>query len=129
MRERTIKARGTPGGVPCQGKREQWRTCNSKPCPSKFEHYKQEKEKYAKRQYKYQVKNKLINILTSRMNSILGDCTWEEFSHWDTCSKSCGGGQQSRSRRIRQNAAYGGHDCIGALEEVRTCNTAACEGM
>ena len=58
----------------------------------------------------------------------LGNCTWEEFGHWDSCSKSCGGGQQSRSRRIKQNAAYGGLDCVGESEEKRECNKAECKG-
>ena len=76
----------------------------------------------------------IIRILKSIKNGNLlhqfwlGNCTWEEFGHWGSCSKSCGGGQQSRSRRIKQRAAYGGLDCVGEVEEKRECNNAECQG-
>ena len=53
----------------------------------------------------------------------------EEFGHWGSCSKSCGGGVQSRSRGIKQTAAYGGQECAGDLTETRECNVAECLGM
>lgn len=49
------------------------------------------------------------------------DCEWDEWGEWDTCSKTCGGGEQSRSRLIKVREAFGGVPCPGNSTEVRPC--------
>ena len=57
-----------------------------------------------------------------------GNCEWEEFGHWGSCSQSCGGGEQSRTRLVKQREAYGGVACDGESTETRACNEALCAG-
>ena len=72
--------------------------------------------------------SKCNNAVIILINVIVGNCTWEEFGHWDSCSQTCGGGEQSRTRGIKQKAAYGGEECTGNTTETRECNTAGCLG-
>ena len=57
-----------------------------------------------------------------------GNCVWDDFGHWGSCSKSCGGGEQTRKREIKQKAAYGGDECVGNATETQACNEAECKG-
>jgi hypothetical protein len=52
------------------------------------------------------------------------DCAVSDWSAWSACSERCGGGQQSRSRRVITSAANGGNPCP-ELMQTRACNTAA----
>jgi hypothetical protein len=54
------------------------------------------------------------------------DCTYEEWEKWSDCSKSCGGGQQTRSRLIKHDAHNGGAGCDESLEEIAPCNEQCC---
>jgi hypothetical protein len=54
------------------------------------------------------------------------DCVVSDWSAWGTCSKTCGGGTQSRTRTIVTPAADGGTACP-SLSESRDCNTQACD--
>lgn len=53
------------------------------------------------------------------------NCVTEAFSAWGACSKTCGTGAQTRSRKIRTAAANGGTPC-GPLTETKSCNTNPC---
>ena len=48
---------------------------------------------------------------------------WQEWSNWGRCSKSCGGGEQTRDRRCY------GYGCQGDSEETRACNTKPCKNI
>jgi hypothetical protein len=48
-----------------------------------------------------------------------------EEGKWGKCSKACGKGVQSRSRKILKNAANGGKKC-GSTKQRRACNSKAC---
>ena len=54
------------------------------------------------------------------------------FSAWAAfgpCSQTCGGGNQTRSRRCDNPApAHGGKNCEGALNEVKPCKNDLCPG-
>ena len=58
------------------------------------------------------------------------DGGWSEWGDWSTCSKTCGGGEQSRNRECNNPVtAYFGEDCDGDLEETQTCNPIECAGL
>lgn len=53
------------------------------------------------------------------------DCQVSAWSAWSTCSKPCGGGEQTRTRNITRSPAFGGASCQN-LKETIPCNTAGC---
>ena len=65
------------------------------------------------------------NIITRYLNPVDGGYgTW---TSWNTCSKTCGGGSQSRSRSCTSPAPqYGGKSCSGASSGTQACNTHNC---
>ena len=56
----------------------------------------------------------------------LVDCEWGSFSEWSPCSKSCGGGEKSRTRQVATPASNGGLSCEGEPIETEGCNTEGC---
>eukprot|EP01128_Nolandella_sp_AFSM9_P004201 TRINITY_DN1848_c0_g1_i1.p1 TRINITY_DN1848_c0_g1~~TRINITY_DN1848_c0_g1_i1.p1 ORF type:complete len:516 (+),score=77.39 TRINITY_DN1848_c0_g1_i1:195-1742(+) len=54
------------------------------------------------------------------------NCAWSAWGSYGSCSASCGGGTQSRSRSKSPAASNGGTDCSGASSESRDCNTGLC---
>ena len=53
------------------------------------------------------------------------DCLVSAWSAWSACSKSCDGGNQSRTRTVTRQAANGGAACP-SLSEQQSCNTQGC---
>ena len=53
------------------------------------------------------------------------DCIVGHWSGWTSCSKSCGGGQQIRRRKVTYPAKFGGSQCP-VLENKRVCNMNPC---
>lgn len=56
------------------------------------------------------------------------DGIWENWSDWDTCPVTCGGGRHSRFRNCT-GPFYNGADCAGPSNETRDCNTLNCPGQ
>lgn len=57
------------------------------------------------------------------------DCQVSAWGGWGICTKSCNTGTQTRTRKVSQNAAYGGVPCGAggkALSQTRDCNHANC---
>ncbi|CAK8671661.1 unnamed protein product [Clavelina lepadiformis] len=54
------------------------------------------------------------------------NCVWGPWTSFETCSVTCGGGMQSRSRSVTTSASCGGSSCSGLTSEIRTCNTECC---
>ena len=54
------------------------------------------------------------------------NCTWSTWTTWGTCSATCGGGTQVRSRFIKETAQNGGTLCMGESAESQACGTSAC---
>lgn len=53
------------------------------------------------------------------------DCQVSAFGSWSTCSTTCGGGVQIRSRAVTKNPYFGGKACA-ALEATKICAAQAC---
>ena len=52
---------------------------------------------------------------------------WSAYGGWSSCSVSCGGGTQSRSRSCTNPApSYGGASCSGSSTGSQACNTQSC---
>jgi len=54
------------------------------------------------------------------------DCVWAEWTDWETCSKSCGGGVSARTRYEQVPAVSGGLACEGAVKEEDVCKEQHC---
>lgn len=49
------------------------------------------------------------------------------WNEWTTCSQTCGGGTQQRSRDCNNpSPSFGGDDCVGEASGVQLCNTQLC---
>ena len=55
------------------------------------------------------------------------DCVWKDWDQWSTCTVTCGGGKQYRSRG-QIAARHNGAPCVGDSEQERNCNTNPCPG-
>ena len=53
------------------------------------------------------------------------DCIVGDWGAWDKCSQPCGGGQETRRRKVLYPPRFGGAPCP-TLENKRLCNTQAC---
>jgi hypothetical protein len=53
------------------------------------------------------------------------DCETTPFTAWGTCTKSCGGGVQYRTRTVLKAPACGGAVC-GHLSQLQQCNVGTC---
>lgn len=68
----------------------------------------------------------LVTDLTQNKCPVHGN--WSQWSEWETCSVTCGGGLQRRLRNCdNPPPAFGGDDCSGESEEIRPCNEIPCE--
>ena len=57
------------------------------------------------------------------------DCQWGEWTGWESCDVTCGGGTQTSTRVILKEAQHGGTACAGDFSRVQGCNTDDCPGM
>lgn len=71
------------------------------------------------------IETQACNTQTCAATPVNGD--WSAFSVWSTCSASCGGGTQTRTRSCTNPApANSGTDCVGLISETQACNAQAC---
>jgi len=54
------------------------------------------------------------------------DCSWGDWGRWSECSKTCGGGNVTRTRGASVPSAHGGKACEGGGDQTVACNTDAC---
>lgn len=60
------------------------------------------------------------NQCSSNANCRAGGCTCSEWSSWSSCSVTCGGGTQTKSRSCT------GSGCSGSNTQTQSCNTLSC---
>mmetsp|Transcript_9563 Transcript_9563/g.17110 ORF Transcript_9563/g.17110 Transcript_9563/m.17110 type:complete len:1334 (+) Transcript_9563:115-4116(+) len=53
-------------------------------------------------------------------------CTMSAWSDWQTCSQSCGHGNQKRVRSIEEEPSYGGKACTDKLDGTQDCFLVQC---
>ncbi|XP_077968014.1 uncharacterized protein LOC120327058 isoform X2 [Styela clava] len=54
------------------------------------------------------------------------DCKWNQWSDWNTCTKTCEKGTQDRTREIAFESFCGGKSCAGSNQDTRFCNDVCC---
>ncbi|XP_056022086.1 uncharacterized protein LOC125650831 [Ostrea edulis] len=66
-------------------------------------------------------------VLVCSLSPCAVDGKWAAWGSWSSCTKSCSGGKEVRSRTCTNPATnYGGKDCVGEPSEERSCNTHGC---
>ena len=66
-------------------------------------------------------------ILSLKYQIVAENCEWSAWSEWSACTKSCDGGDKTRTRSKTSNEAHGGI-CCGESSETSKCNSNVCEG-
>ena len=57
------------------------------------------------------------------------DGQWSEWSSWSSCTKTCGGGEATRTRECNNpTPTNGGSDCDGNSQDIEECMVEACPG-
>jgi hypothetical protein len=69
--------------------------------------------------------NGQIDTSTCKIKDCPVDCQVSNWGSWGSCSASCGGGTQTRSRTITRQPSNGGLACP-SLTESQSCNTQGC---
>ena len=54
-------------------------------------------------------------------------CEWDEWKLGE-CSKTCGGGERTKTRREKVSSAHGGNECEGLTSITESCNVEECPG-
>ena len=69
------------------------------------------------------------NLINDRTNLDAVDGGWTTWTDWSDCTKSCGGGEQEKTRTCTNPAPAGaGAACDGDAKETQACNTDECTG-
>lgn len=58
---------------------------------------------------------------------VLVNCQWGTWNSWNSCSKTCGGGDKTTTRGKTVNEAHGG-TCTGQSSKTESCNANSCPG-
>ena len=71
-----------------------------------------------------------MNMKKKKFSFIFSEnCKWSAWGAWGACSKTCGKGLQIRSRKVSNEAKYGGRRCYGSNKTRKTCHGKYCPGI
>lgn len=68
----------------------------------------------------------IANCRLPPCNTFSTNCVWSTWSLWDTCSQTCGTGQQHQERWVVTLPQNGGTDCTGNAIVIQSCATQPC---
>ena len=111
-RTRNILQQAEGGGLPCQH-RHDTRSCKSDRCPGAKTVLETGSES-------------ILHLFGGKL-LLSVDCRLSGWTSWSSCTKTCSGGTQKRSRSVLKPEQYGRQACP-KLEESNECNTQECPG-
>lgn len=140
-RSREIVTSAKGGGKPCQDWLEEANECNTHACQddsrdcklgawSKWTTCQEGPMKFRFRRIDQQPANTgaacigALREASSCQTTV--DCETSEWTQWDACDKTCGGGQQMRHRQVTKNPVNGGLACPKVLVETQGCALEPC---
>eukprot|EP00434_Breviolum_minutum_P031701 symbB.v1.2.028035.t1/scaffold2927.1/size67078/2 len=140
-RSREIVTAAKGGGKPCQDWLEEANQCNTHACQedsrdcklgawSKWTTCQEGPMKFRFRRIDQQPANAgaacigALREASSCQTTV--DCETSEWTQWDACDKTCGGGQQMRHRQVTKNPVNGGLACPKVLIETQGCALEPC---
>ena len=121
MKTRTKTTAEDNGGI-CRGKNFEEKKCNTKPCPGRIVllfHFISSAACFS-----ISISDCLL-IDFQPSYTLIVDCIWGEWSTFGSCSESCGGGTQKKTR-TKTTVEDNGGICSGKDFEAEKCNTEPC---
>ena len=77
---------------------------------------------------KYRIVATYVHKIVNLAISVNGG--WSAFGPWNVCSKTCDGGQQTRTRSCSNPPPWnGGTQCVGTSQETKSCSLEKCQGI
>ena len=68
-------------------------------------------------------------IVSSNLHHASVNGSWSQWSSWQPCNMTCGGGNRTRTRTCSNPAPkWNGKDCPGTNISTESCNLHKCEG-
>lgn len=145
-RKRWVLEHSAHGGLPCKDSLEELRSCGQLPCPgsgrdcvygdwAQWSGCDDTNQRYRERNITQhsstggKVCDGGLQETEACPRRLEQDCVVSEWTAWDTCDKTCGGGQHSRQRQIMKFSSEGGKDCPGDLIQTRGCNRKPCSEL
>ena len=133
-RSRRISIHEENGGTACTGASVESQMCNTGTCPTgkkivvgRYNNCYSQFIGLYKYKYKYiHTYNYNLDPVYILISSVIVSCVWGMWDDWSNCSRTCGGGTQSRSRRVVTHEENGGTACSGPSSQSQVCNTGAC---
>jgi len=141
-RHRTVAKEASHGGVPCEGSMKELAPCKTGPCSAviqacklsdwtawsqctaAFQHMRRREILQEASTGQTPCIGSLNQIKTCGQSAV--DCAVSQWTAWNPCDSTCGGGQQHRHRKVTKNPQRGGKVCPTIMEETRGCNTQSC---
>ncbi|CAE8643548.1 unnamed protein product, partial [Polarella glacialis] len=148
IRSRAFAQRATGGGRPCDGALQSGRECSKQVCPqsdcilstwSQWSDCWADGQRTRSRRIEQQasVGGQACGIpgaaipLSEMVSCSTGgqDCIVSEWTNWDACDKTCGGGEQGRHRQVHVYPSLGGKPCPVNLRELRASSSDPCDAV
>ena len=122
-RSRSQAQQAANGGAACTGSSSKTKACNQNACPGM-----KKTTNYIFCKINIFFRAQVIMSLLSPL-AVAVDCVWNNWGAWGSCSASCGGGTQSRSRTVGTQPQNGGAACQGSSDQSQSCNDQSCPSM
>jgi len=145
-RQRSIIVHSEHNGAPCQDSLDEMRMCNTQACMtdmrdcayggwSAWSGCGADSQRYRQRQITtYAIGagapcDGELEQTAACEDTEKVDCVVSEWTMWDSCDKTCGGGQMRRQRQIMVFPSKSGEVCPGELIQTTGCNAVPCSAQ